>query len=55
LRGGDVPVVWTNTRYRMLYINMGHGNKIFTSDIQNRLMEDGMLWVGTEDRRATAE
>jgi type 1 glutamine amidotransferase len=55
LRGGDVPVVWTNTRYRMLYINMGHGNKIFTSDIQNRLMEDGLLWVGTEDRRATAE
>ena len=46
LRGGDVPVVWTNTRYRMLYVNMGHGNKIFTSEIQNRLMEDAMLWVG---------
>jgi uncharacterized protein len=24
----DVPVVWTNTRYRMLYMNMGHGDKI---------------------------
>lgn len=48
LRGGDVPVVWTNTRYRMLYLNMGHGNRIFTSDIQNRLMEDAILWVGTE-------
>ena len=22
---GDLPVVWTNTKYRMLYINMGHG------------------------------
>lgn len=51
LRGGDVPVVWTNTRYHMLYVNMGHGNKIFTSDIQNRLMEDAMLWVGSEAAR----
>lgn len=47
LLGGDVPVVWTNTRYRMLYVNMGHGNKIFTSNTQNGLMEDAMLWVGS--------
>src|SRR5262249_32815116 len=32
---GDMPVVWTNTRYRMLYINMGHGDKIFSSNQQN--------------------
>jgi len=44
---GDVPVVWTNTRYRMLYMNMGHGDRIFTSDQQNRLLEDAILWVGT--------
>jgi type 1 glutamine amidotransferase len=46
LEGGDLPVVWTNTEYRMLYINMGHGDKIFTSDIQNHLFEDAILWVG---------
>ena len=46
LEGGDLPVVWTNTQYRMLYINMGHGDKIFTSDIQNHLFEDALLWVG---------
>jgi type 1 glutamine amidotransferase len=46
LMGGDVPVVWTNTRYRMLYMNMGHGDRIFTSDVQNRLLEDALLWVG---------
>jgi uncharacterized protein len=45
--GGDLPVVWTNTRYRMLYMNMGHGDRIFTSDVQNRLMEDALLWVST--------
>jgi len=48
LRGGDVPVMWTNTRYRMLYTNMGHGDRIFTSDVQNRLLEDAMVWVGTK-------
>ncbi len=47
IKGGDVPVVWTNTRYRMLYLNMGHGDKIFTSDVQNRLFEDSLLWLLT--------
>jgi len=45
--GGDLPVVWTNTRYRMVYMNMGHGDRIFASDVQNRLMEDALLWVST--------
>lgn len=47
IRGGDLPVMWTNTRYRMLYMNMGHGDRIFTTDVQNRLIEDALLWVGT--------
>lgn len=47
IRGGDLPVVWTNTKYKMLYINMGHGDKIFTSPIQNRLFENGVVWLGT--------
>jgi uncharacterized protein len=46
--GGDLPVVWTNTRYRMLYMNMGHGDNIFSDSVQNRLFEDAILWVGTE-------
>jgi hypothetical protein len=24
---------------------MGHGDKIFTSDIQNKLIENGILWL----------
>jgi len=47
LRGGDLPVVWTNTRYRMIYMNMGHGDKIFTDPRQNQLFEDALLWFGT--------
>jgi len=46
IAAGDLPVVWTNTRYRMLYLNMGHGDKIFDSREQNRMFEDAVLWLG---------
>lgn len=42
IEGGDVPVVWSNTRYRMIYMNMGHGDKIFDGREQNRLFEDAL-------------
>ena len=56
---GDYPVVWTNKRYRMIYINMGHNdidyehgtNKdlsfTFTNKIQNRLVLDALKWLGS--------
>lgn len=47
LTSGDLPVVWTNTKYRMLYMNMGHGDKIFTSPTQNQLIENAVNWLGT--------
>jgi len=47
LASGDLPVVWTNTKYKMLYMNMGHGDKIFRSPIQNKLIENAILWLGT--------
>ncbi|MBS1933277.1 MAG: ThuA domain-containing protein [Bacteroidetes bacterium] len=55
---GYYPVVWTNTKYRMLYINMGHNdidydnhtNKElsfqFANDVQNKLVIDALLWLG---------
>ena len=46
LTNGDIPVTWTNTKYKMIYTNMGHGNKIFTSPVQNRLFENALLWLG---------
>jgi YVTN family beta-propeller protein len=52
LTSGDLPVVWTNTKYRMLYMNMGHGDKIFTSPIQDKLIEDGVLWLGAISTQA---
>jgi hypothetical protein len=55
---GYYPVVWTNKKYKMLYINMGHNdidyeNKTnkelsftFTSESQNQLIINGLLWLG---------
>ena len=37
ITGGDIPVMWTNQRYRMLYVNMGHGDRVFDSELQNAM------------------
>ena len=47
LTSGDLPVVWTNTKYKMLYTNVGHGDKIFTSQIQNQLIDNALILLGT--------
>jgi type 1 glutamine amidotransferase len=39
---GDLPVVWTNKRYKMIYMNMGHGDKIFSDPVQNRLIANSL-------------
>jgi len=46
VESADTPVVWTNKNYMMVYMNMGHGNKITTSPVQNQLIENAMLWLG---------
>jgi len=55
---GYYPVVWTNTKYRMIYFNMGHNdidyehgsNKTlsltFNNAIQDRLVMNALLWLG---------
>jgi uncharacterized protein len=55
---GYYPVVWTNKKYKMLYLNMGHNdidyehhtNKelsfTFANETQNRLILDALKWMG---------
>ncbi len=55
---GYYPVVWTNTKYKMLYVNMGHNdidyeqgtNKelsfTFDNKTQSQLIIDALLWLG---------
>lgn len=49
--GGDCPVVWTNTKYRMIYMNMGHGNQILSDPTQNQLIIAGLRWVVATDQK----
>jgi len=43
--GGDSPVVWTNVNYRMVYINMGHGDETFDDATQNLLFVNALRWI----------
>lgn len=55
---GYYPVVWTNTKYKMIYMNMGHNdidyehktNKElsfqFANETQNTLIMNALLWLG---------
>jgi len=48
---GDFPVVWSNTDYRMIYMNMGHGRHIFEDATQNKLIVAGLRWVVETDKK----
>lgn len=53
---GYYPIIWTNRNYKMLYANFGHNamnyntnvglSSTFGSEIQNRFIIDGLLWLG---------
>jgi uncharacterized protein len=45
LNGGDIPVAWTNVRYRMLYLNYGHGDRIFTSPELAAMIDNSLRWL----------
>jgi hypothetical protein len=58
---GYYPIVWTNTKYTMMYLNMGHNDidyngsnrelsSSFSSASQNQLIIDGLLWLGSTSR-----
>lgn len=55
---GYYPVAWTNKKYKMIYVNMGHNdidyefhtNKelsfTFANDMQDKFIIDAILWLG---------
>jgi len=55
---GYYPVAWTNTKYRMIYFNMGHNDMdyehhtnaelsfTFANPTEAQLVVDGLLWLG---------
>lgn len=42
---GDFPVVWTNKKYRMIYLNMGHGDDEYSDATQKLLFINAFRWV----------
>jgi hypothetical protein len=56
---GYYPVAWTNTKYKMLYLNMGHNdidyehhtNKDLSHTLENeyedKMIIDAVMWMGT--------
>lgn len=42
---GEWPVVWTNRDYRMIYLNIGHGDVEFTDATQNLLVVNALRWI----------
>ncbi len=47
---GDFPVVWTNKKYRMIYLNMGHGDDEFTDATQKLLFINAFRWVLSQNK-----
>jgi hypothetical protein len=57
-RSGYYPVVWTNSKYHMIYFNMGHNDmdyenktnkqlsSTFSEPMQNKMIIDALLWLG---------
>ena len=43
---GDCPVIWTNTKYKMLYFNMGHGDQVVSDPMQNKMFANALMWLG---------
>ena len=65
---GYYPVVWSNKKYRMIYLNMGHNDidyehkygatnrtlsNTLNNPIQDRLIIDALLWLGDRDNNAS--
>ncbi|MBQ8099650.1 MAG: ThuA domain-containing protein [Bacteroidaceae bacterium] len=46
---GDFPIVWTNKKYRMIYLNMGHGDEGFIDATQNLLFVNAFRWIVSRD------
>ncbi|MFD4569142.1 ThuA domain-containing protein [Streptomyces sp. NPDC058467] len=56
---GYYPILWTNTKYKMLYANFGHNamnystntrlSSTFASATQNQFLLDGLKWLGGAD------
>lgn len=48
---GDWPLVWTNRNYRMIYLNMGHGDEEYIDAEQQLLFINALRWIISSDKK----
>jgi len=63
---GDYPVVWSNKKYKMIYVNMGHNDmdyerrhskdikalsQTFDNEMQHKMILDALLWLGNSKKQ----
>jgi uncharacterized protein len=45
LNGGDIPVAWINSKYRMVYLNYGHGDRIYSTPILPAMIDNSVRFL----------
>ena len=45
LNGGDIPVAWLNRKYRMVYLNYGHGDRIYSTPILPAMIDSSVRFL----------
>ena len=45
LNGGDIPVAWVNSKYRMVYLNYGHGDRIYSTPILPAMIDNSLRFL----------
>jgi hypothetical protein len=65
---GYYPIVWSNKKYNMIYMNMGHNDmdyehkydktnrtlsRTFDNEVQNNFIIDALLWLGGKKKNIT--
>jgi uncharacterized protein len=45
LNGGDIPVAWINTKYRMVYLNYGHGDRIYSTPTLPTMIDNSLRFL----------
>ena len=41
----NIPVAWINTRYRMVYLNYGHGDQIYSTPVLPMMIDNCLRWL----------
>jgi type 1 glutamine amidotransferase len=45
LNGGDIPVAWINRKFRMVYLNFGHGDRIYSTPILPTIIDNSLRFL----------